>query len=237
MNLTKKMERLVTKETVALLKRIGAIAEERGERAFLVGGPVRDLLLGAKNVDLDIVIVGDAIGVGRVLAAELGGRITAYKKYGTCTVKKADTLKIDLATARRETYKAPAALPAVKRGTLKDDLRRRDFTVNAMAVSLSSRDFGELVDLSGGLMDLKRKTLRVMHDRSFIDDPTRIFRAVRFEERLGFHIAPGTERLIKRAVKSGVIKRLESRRIRNELMLMMKEEKARGMAKRLGEII
>jgi tRNA nucleotidyltransferase (CCA-adding enzyme) len=223
MNLTKRMKEQFPERVMALLERIGALAASQGARAYLVGGPVRDLILGVDNLDLDITVEGDAMALGRQLAHQLGSRIYSYKKYLTCTVKGRD-FKIDFATARKESYEKPAAMPKVKPGTLRDDLRRRDFTINAMAVSLSPRDFGALIDPFGGLRDLGGKIVRVMHGRSFVDDPTRIFRAIRFSGRLGFRMDPRTLSLARSAVAHGMTDRLENYRIHNELNLIMKEK-------------
>lgn len=206
-----------------LLRRIGDHANARGYKAFIVGGIVRDIILGVKNIDLDIVIEGDAIKLGEELAKELDAKIVTHKMFGTCTVTMKDALKIDLATARKEKYAHPAALPMVEFSSLKNDLSRRDFTINAMAASINGKDFGRLIDLFGGRRDLAKGIIRLMHDKSFIDDPTRIFRAVRFESRPGFSIEPKTLRLAKAAVKKGMFAKLSKYRVKNEIALIEKE--------------
>ena len=207
----------VDKNIMRLLKRIGDLANSMRYTAFLVGGTVRDLILGKESLDLDITVEGDAIKLGELLAKELDGTLVAHKMFGTCSLALKGKLKIDFATARRETYEHPGALPKVEPSSLKDDLARRDFTINAMAVSLNKKDFGKLVDLFGGRRDLARGVIRVMHDKSFIDDPTRIFRAVRFGERLRFAIDRRTLRLIESAIKKGMLDKLSKYRINKEL--------------------
>src|SRR3954447_10430159 len=155
--------------------------------AWLVGGAVRDLLLGAASVDLDVAIEGDAREVARELAARLGGEAVEHERFGTATVR-ADALTVDLASPRRESYAHPGALPEVEPAPLDEDLARRDFTVNAMAAALDSERLGELRDPHGGRGDLEAGVIRVLHPKSFIDDPTRLLRAVRYEARFGFRM-------------------------------------------------
>lgn len=223
LNLSNKMSKLLPRDMIRMAKRIGALANSLGFTAFLVGGVVRDIILGTKNLDLDIVVEGDAIKTGSILAKELGAALVVHRRFGTCTVITKKRLRIDLATARKETYEAPAALPTVEFSSLKDDLIRRDFTINAMAISLNKKSFGQLVDFFNGRRDLGRGRIRVMHDGSFIDDPTRIFRAVRFEQRLGFAIDSYTADLIKHAVNKEMFTKVEPQRIRDEVVLILKE--------------
>ena len=236
LNLAKKMASLLPRDIVALLKKIGRISNAAGYSAFVVGGLVRDLILGARNLDLDIVVEGEAIALGHALARELGATIVVHKKFGTCSVVTKEHLKIDLATARRETYEKPAALPTVEFGPLKDDLIRRDFTINAMAVSINRESFGQLIDFFGGRRDLAHGRIKVMHDGSFIDDPTRIFRAVRFEQRFGFAIDHHTEELIKNALEQSMFERVEPQRIRDELVLILKEREPLKAVRRMAEL-
>ena len=207
----------INKNTTHLLKRIGARANSMGYKAFLVGGTVRDLILGVKNLDLDIVVEGAAIKLGEKLSEEFGGTLVAHKQFGTCTLTLKNKLKIDFATARRETYEKPAALPDVRPSSLKNDLARRDFTINAMAISINKDDFGRFIDPFGGRRDLARGVIKVLHKGSFIDDPTRIFRAARFESRPGFSIETKTLRLMKSAIKKGMLAKLSKYRIKKEL--------------------
>ncbi|MFH1997019.1 MAG: hypothetical protein ABIJ27_08555 [Candidatus Omnitrophota bacterium] len=226
-NARKALARVLPEGIVKLLARVGTKAVGAGAGAYAVGGMVRDAILNRKNIDLDIVITGDAVSLGRTLAKDLRGSVVAHNRFKTAAVvfeREKKRYKIDLATARKEYYARPAALPEVSRGTLRDDCARRDFTINAMAVDLNPGRFGRLIDHCGGMDDIRRGTVRVMHDRSFSDDPTRIFRAVRFEQRYGFSIERHTGTLMKRAIRSGAIARTSKDRIRNELVLILKED-------------
>jgi tRNA nucleotidyltransferase (CCA-adding enzyme) len=235
-NLSKKMSAILPKEIVALLRRIGRMSNSEGCSAFIVGGIVRDLILGKKNLDLDIVAEGEAIKLGNSLARELGATIVVHKKFGTCTLYTKDKLKIDIATARREVYEKPAALPTVQFSSLKEDLIRRDFTINAMAVSVNPGSFGQLIDFFGGERDLSRGRIKVLHDGSFIDDPTRIFRAVRFEARFAFAIDHRTGELIKNALDASMFDKVEPQRIRDELVLILKEPEGLRAIRRMAEL-
>lgn len=235
-NLSKKMSAILPKNIMKLLKDIGLLANSLGYSAFVVGGLVRDVMLGTKNLDLDIVIEGDAVKMGHALAKKLSAAIVVHKRFGTCSVITKEKLKIDLATARKETYERPAALPTVEFSSLKEDLLRRDFTINAMAVSLNKNSFGQLIDFFNGEKDLGAGRIKVMHDGSFIDDPTRIFRAVRFETRLGFTIEPHTAELIKTAIKKEMFIIVEPQRIRDELILILKEESRFRALERMAEL-
>ena len=170
--------------------------------AYLVGGAVRDLLRGAEAVDLDLAVEVDARSVGRTLADRLGGVVREHERFGTATVRAPD-LSFDLATTRTEIYDQPGALPRVAAAPLSEDLRRRDFTVNAMAVALAGDDLGHLYDPHGGLADLEAGWVRILHPRSFLDDPTRLLRAIRYETRLGFRMDSDTERAARAAVAEG----------------------------------
>ena len=207
-----------------ILNEIGAQADKNNIRAFVVGGFVRDLLLQLKDLDIDIVIEADAVKFAGTLGKEWGVDLIIHKGFKTAAIKK-DGFKIDLVTARKEYYKRPGSLPEIKPATIKEDLFRRDFTINAMAISLNKDNFGELVDFYNGMHDLKVKNIRVLHNKSFIDDPTRIFRAIRFQERLGFKIEPYTQRLIKDAIILKVIEKLKPQRIKKEMDLILEEPK------------
>ena len=222
-NLSKKMSGLLSRRILSLLRKIGIIADQERYPAFIVGGLVRDLVMGRPNIDLDVVVEGEGIAFADRLVKKLGGTLVVHQRFGTASVYMKDGLKIDVATARKELYKAPAALPTVESSILKNDLSRRDFTINAMAVSLNRASFGQLIDFFGGERDLEHGRIRVMHDSSFIDDPTRIFRAVRFEQRFGFTIEGHTEDLIKHAIREKMFNRTEKQRIREELILILKE--------------
>jgi tRNA nucleotidyltransferase (CCA-adding enzyme) len=233
-NLTDKIEKNLPAELVALIKQAAATAASKTLPLYLVGGIVRDLLLGQPNFDLDLVVEGDAIGLAKEIAEKVEGKLTVHKMFNTAKIVL-DKWTIDIAMARTETYARPGTLPVVAPGTLKTDLFRRDFTINAMAVSLNTDNYGELMDLYGGLNDLKKKYIRILHEKSFIDDATRIWRAVRYEQRLGFQIEPGTLKLLKRDVAQ--LKTVGGYRLRRELELVLKEkepEKALVRADGLG---
>jgi tRNA nucleotidyltransferase (CCA-adding enzyme) len=235
-NLAEKIEKSFPVELAALVNNAVAIAGERKQPLYLVGGIVRDLLLGQTNqaFDLDIVVEGDAIRLAGEFAEKVGGKLVAHLMFNTAKIELGKWT-IDIAMARTETYARPGALPAVTSGTLKTDLFRRDFTINAMAISLNPDNYGELIDLYGGLKDLNNKSIRVLHDRSFIDDATRIWRAVRYEQRLGFQIEPETLSLLKRDLP--LMKTVGGYRLRHELELVLKEkapEKALLRADELG---
>jgi tRNA nucleotidyltransferase (CCA-adding enzyme) len=203
---------------------------------YLVGGTVRDLLLGEDGFDVDVAVEGDAIAVARALARELGGRYTAHEKFGTAIVQYGDSDRIDVVTTRTEFYDAPGALPTVERASIREDLLRRDFTINAMAVSLRPADLGRLVDPFGGRADLEQRVIRVLHNLSFIDDPTRIFRAVRYESRFGFTMDEHTVRLVHGCVEMGLVGDLSSARLRDELVALLEDSGASVGIARLGEL-
>jgi len=222
-NVTPILETRLPENARQLLQKLGAVAEDIGMPAYLVGGIVRDLLLGRPNLDLDIVVEGDAIELAHKLAEILGAEVKAHERFGTAKLRMPDGSKVDLATARTESYAHPGALPEVEHSSIEDDLRRRDFTINAMAVRIGFTRFGELLDPFNGRRDLSSRTIRVMHNLSFVEDPTRIIRAARFEVRLGFHMDNHTESLALEAVQSGVLNRLTPDRLRRELLLCMAE--------------
>ncbi len=181
-------------------KMLGVKAERLGFNAYLVGGGVRDLLLKQKSFDLDIVVQGDAILLAKALVLGFESRLVTYPQFGTATVKFPNGVVLDFASARSEHYPHPGALPIVKKGLLKEDLSRRDFTINALAVSLNPDCFGQLEDFYGGHEDLKNKKVRILHSKSFIDDPTRILRALRFASRFNFQLEANTLQLLKDAL-------------------------------------
>jgi tRNA nucleotidyltransferase (CCA-adding enzyme) len=203
--------------------------------AYLVGGAVRDLLRGSAHVDLDVVVEGDALSVARTVAEKLAGEALEHDRFGTATVS-APELRVDMATARRERYPAPGALPEVDRAPLADDLGRRDFTINAMAASLSGEDVGALHDPHGGRADLDAGVVRVLHDRSFTDDPTRLLRALRYEARLGGRLDPETERLAREAIADGALGTVSGKRIRDELLDLLREPEAPAALERMREL-
>jgi tRNA nucleotidyltransferase (CCA-adding enzyme) len=217
------------------LQEIGAMADAMDTSAYLVGGLVRDLLLGHTNLDVDIAVEGDGMAFARCVADRYGAGLKIFEKFATALVVFPDGFKLDVATARCESYAHPTALPTVKPSSIKDDLYRRDFTINALAIRLNVRRFGELVDFYGGLRDLEHKVIRVLHARSFVDDPTRVFRAIRFEQRFGFRIEKHTLTLLKQAAASDLVHRLSGPRLRNELMRLLSEQAPIRAIRRMAE--
>jgi tRNA nucleotidyltransferase (CCA-adding enzyme) len=207
-----------------LLIEFGRVGDELGVSVYAVGGFVRDLLMRVENLDVDIVVEGDGIKLAETFEKKFSCRIRTHKKFGTAIILFPDGLKIDVATARLEVYDSPAALPTVESGSIKMDLYRRDFTINTLAIQLNPKGFGELIDFFGGVRDIKEKVIRVLHNLSFVEDPTRVFRAIRFEQRLGFQIGKHTQSLMKNSVKMGFMGRLSGGRILSELILILQEE-------------
>ncbi len=219
-----------------LLRVAGRLADREGVSLFVVGGFVRDLLLGIENLDLDLVVEGDGIAFARLLAADQKARVKTHDRFGTAVLILPDGFKLDVATARTEYYEYPTALPTVERSSIKKDLYRRDFTINALAVRLNEHRFGELLDFYGGQRDLKDKTIRVLHSLSFVEDPTRVFRAIRFEVRFGFQLGKDTLALIKGAVKMDLFRRLSGHRLLEELRLLFSEREPKLAVKRLADL-
>jgi len=195
-------------------------------RAYLVGGAVRDLLLGREGEDFDVVVEGNGLELARRLGAATGARVHTHEPFMTAVLHLPDGHRLDITTARTEFYRSPAALPQVASSALRQDLYRRDFTINAMAIALSPESWGDLLDFFGGQRDLERRQLRVLHSLSFLDDPTRAIRAVRFATRLGFELAAETAHLIRVAVSEGVFTRLSGERLRDELAELLDEGRA-----------
>ena len=220
-NLAGAIEKRLPAEMVDFLHQAGEVAQKGGQGLYLVGGIVRDLLLERGNLDLDLVVEGDAIALARALADSKQGEITVHPSFGTAKVRR-DKWSVDIATARSETYARPGALPAVKPDSIGNDLFRRDFTINAMAVELNKDSYGKLLDLYGGRDDLEHKLVRVLHEKSFIDDATRLWRGLRYEQRLGFHLEPDTLKLVKRDIP--MVDTISGDRIRHELELVLREE-------------
>lgn len=218
-----------------ILKECGEVADRLGYNAYLVGGLVRDILLKRENLDVDVVVEGDGIHFAHEYARDKQVRVRSHKKFGTAVLIFPDGFKIDVATARVEYYESPAAPPVVEISSLKMDLFRRDFTVNTLAIRLNKKDFGTLIDHFGGQQDLKEKVIRVLHNLSFIEDPTRIIRAIRFEQRFGFTIGKLTLALIKNAIRIECFKNLSGRRLFLELKLLLMEENAKKAIERMDE--
>lgn len=225
----------LSKPMIQLLQQIGEVADELHYNVFAVGGFVRDLLLKKRNLDLDVVVEGDGLIFAKHLAARLGGRYRTHERFSTAMVLMPDGFKIDIATARLEYYEYPAALPTVELSSIKLDLYRRDFTINAMAVQLNPKQFGTLIDFFNCQNDLKHKEIKVLHNLSFVEDPSRIFRAIRFEKRMGFTMAPHTARLIRNAVKMKLFGKATDTRFFSEIRLIFSEENPIPAIQRLAE--
>jgi len=218
--LTERLPRGIT----GILKDLGKIADEIDVNAYLVGGLVRDVILKRKNLDVDIVIEGNGIQFAKSFAEHAGAKLRSYPRFGTAVVIMPDGFKLDIATARIEHYESPAAPPEVMLSTLKRDLFRRDFTINTLAVHLNKAQYGSLVDYFGGMRDIKERSIRVLHNLSFVEDPTRILRAIRFEQRFGFKIGKLTESLIQNAIDIHCFENLSGQRFFSELRLLLTEE-------------
>ena len=228
-------ERPVTQSVTRLLREVAppwvahilgvvcTVARAHETPTYLVGGAVRDLLLERANEDVDLVVEGDAIRLARDLAQRLDARCHAHEPFMTAVLSLPDGHSVDVVSARTEFYHTPAALPEVATSLIRQDLYRRDFTINALAIALDGDRFGRLIDFFGGRRDLSRREIRVLHSLSFIDDPTRAIRAVRYARRLGFTIAPDTRHLIRTAVEEGVFDRLSGHRLRRELEQLLAE--------------
>ncbi|MDI6786465.1 MAG: CBS domain-containing protein, partial [bacterium] len=224
-NLKYLMEKKISYGILNLFKKIGEISYKMDYNAYIVGGFVRDFLLGVENYDLDIVIEGDGISFSYEVASYFNARVKAHKKFNTAVIIFPNGFKLDVVTARVESYEYPGALPKVDKGSIKEDLKRRDFTINAMAIQLNAPYYGDLIDFFGGKRDLEKRKIRVLHSLSFLDDPTRIFRAIRFEKRLNFHIEETTESFIKKAIRESLYNNLSPQRVKEEIILILSEEK------------
>lgn len=229
---------LIPSEKQTLLSNIASQAASLNMPCYVVGGFVRDLLLGKPINDLDIIVEGDAIKLGKKLVEVYGGKLTPHFKFHTAIWHLPENFNLqpatlDLITARKETYEKPGALPTVTPSKIEDDLRRRDFTINAMAIRLDGEAFGEILDPLEGQADLKQRVIRVLHPQSFIDDPTRIFRAIRYEVRYGFSMDAMTLDLVNsEALK--ILHSLSGERLRHELDLFFDEDQAVEMIWRAG---
>ncbi len=219
-NLSTKITEQLPKELVGFMRVAGEVAQKKGQKLYLVGGVVRDLLLERANFDLDLVLEGDAINLARELANIKQGKVTAHPHFGTAKLQWANW-SVDLTTARSETYPKPCVLPTVKPASIKEDLFRRDFTINTMALELNPSRYGQLLDLYGGRDDLEHKLVRVLHDKSFVDDATRIWRGLRYEQRLNFQLESATLQLLKRDIS--YLDAISGDRMRHELELILKE--------------
>jgi tRNA nucleotidyltransferase (CCA-adding enzyme) len=232
-NLANKIERKLPTELVYFLKQAGKLAKSRGENVYLVGGIVRDLLLDKSNLDIDLVVEGDAVALAQRLIDNEPVKITVHHRFNTAKLQWHEW-NVDLASARSESYARPGALPTIKPGKLGDDLFRRDFTINAMAIELNPEGYGRLIDLYSCQNDLRQGLLRILHQRSFIDDSTRIWRCLRYEQRLGFQLEPDTLRLLKRDID--MLDTISGDRIRYELECVLKEQIPEKVLQRAEEL-
>lgn len=235
-NVTELMAKSLPVNIRDLLGQISYLADKLGCAVFAVGGFVRDLLMGVENLDIDLVVEGDGIAFARNLAEFLCGRVRIHDKFGTAMVILPDNFRVDVATARTEYYEYPAALPKVEVSSLKQDLYRRDFTINAMAITLSEKNFGSLVDYFGGRRDLEEGIIRVLYNLSFVEDPTRILRAVRFEQRYNFNIESQTLNLAQGAIRTRMLAKLSADRVREELKHILAEYSPMGAIRRMNEL-
>jgi len=228
------IERALPAPLLEVIQQASQTASQMGYSLYFVGGFVRDLLLGTPTLDIDLVVEGDAIKLARRLSRQIGGRVRSHARFGTAKLIFDET-HIDFVAARTEFYEHPTALPQVERSSIKLDLHRRDFTINTLAIRLDSEHYGELLDFYGGEQDLNNGLIRVLHSLSFVEDPTRMLRAARLEQRLGFKIEERTEELIGNAL--GLLDRVSGERIRHELCLILQEaepEKGLGRLEELG---
>jgi len=249
-NLAPRLEATLPEVRLALLNKIAQVATDQKSALYIVGGFVRDLLLDIPSQDFDLVVEGDAISLAKSVQKEYGGRITSHNRFGTAkwfidkdqltilgsTKKLRESLPeaLDFISARTEFYTHPSALPTVERGSIKLDLHRRDFTINTLALRLDGHHYGELFDYWGGLADLKNKLVKVLHSLSFVDDPTRILRAVRYEQRYEFQLDERTQELLLEAKE--LLRRVSGDRLRHDLDRIFDEEKAAQMMDRLHEL-
>jgi tRNA nucleotidyltransferase (CCA-adding enzyme) len=239
-DIAEKIEAALPGPLLDLLQRASELAQQMGYPLYVVGGFVRDLLLGEPNLDMDLVVEGDAIRLARRLARQIGARSRSHKRFGTAKIilegrqEEYGIPSLDFASARLEFYAHSAALPEVESSSIKADLHRRDFTINTLAIRLDSDHYGKLLDFYGGERDLSEGLVRVLHSLSFIEDPTRILRAVRFEQRLGFQIEPRTEELIENALP--MLARVTGERIRHELYLILRERRPELALGRLDDL-
>ena len=232
-NLSARLKEYLPKYILELIINAGNMAQAQEQRLFLVGGIVRDILLNQPNSDIDLIVEGDAVKLAMELARVNQVKMIVHHRFRTARLNFSD-FNFDLATSRKESYSKPGALPIVEPGIIMDDLQRRDFSVNAMAINIMPGDFGELIDLYGGLSDIDKRIIRILHSGSFIDDATRMFRAIRYEQRLGFIIDKGTLNLLQGDL--AMIDTIGGDRLRHELELILREEFPERILSRADEL-
>ncbi|MDD2351978.1 MAG: CBS domain-containing protein [Candidatus Caldatribacteriota bacterium] len=235
-NIKNLIQKYFPRDILEILYYIGKTGDELGYSVFMVGGIVRDLFLGIPSLDLDIVIEEDALKFARYFSNKLKGKIRSHQKFKTAVVVLPSGLKIDFASARREFYEFPAALPKVEFASIKKDLYRRDFTINAMAIQLNEDKFARLLDFFGGKRDLESKKIRILYSLSFTEDPARIIRAIRFEQRYDFTIEQSTEKFLKKAIKEGLLSKIRKKRLSEEFFILLHEKKPVKVLKRMDEL-
>ena len=230
------MNKHLAPRVLQVLRDLGRVGDRLDLPVYAVGGFVRDLLLYSENHDIDVTVEGDGILFAEAFAAEFVCRSKSHEKFGTAVIVFPDGFKVDVASTRLEYYVSPGALPTVERSSLKMDLYRRDFTINTLAIRLNGAEFGLLIDYFGAHRDLQDRLIRVLHNLSFVEDPTRVFRAIRFEQRLDFHIAKHTENLIKNAVKMDFLEKLGGKRLLTELVHILREKEPLKAVERMASL-
>ncbi len=223
-------------QLVEVLVQAGETARQLNMKVYCVGGFVRDLFLHVPNYDLDLVVEGSGEMLAKELARRIHGRTRVHERFGTAIIILPDGNKIDVATARTEFYEFPAALPEVEKSSIREDLYRRDFTINTLAICLNPGSFGQLIDYFGGRQDIENGCIRILYNLSFVEDPTRILRAIRFEQRYNFKIEPDTLRFAQDAITRRLLRKLSYKRILQELMLILSERNPLPALTRMGEI-
>ncbi len=235
-DLLNRMKNNLAPKILRMLRDFGRTGDELNLKLYAVGGFVRDLLLGVANLDIDLTVEGDGILFAETFAAAFGCRVKSHHKFGTATIVFPDGTKIDVASTRHEYYDSPGVLPTVERSSLKMDLYRRDFTINTFAIALAAGEFGRLIDFFAARRDLQAKSIRVLHNLSFVEDPTRVFRGIRFEQRLGFRMATHTENLIKNSIKMNFLEKLGGRRLFAELVHIFEEREPQHAVERMAAL-
>ena len=234
-NIAYKIKKNLPPDIYILLEKIGLLAQQLNFSAYIVGGFVRDLIMNEKNLDIDIVIEGNGITFAKEFAKLVKGKVATHEKFNTATIMLPNKYKFDVATARQEYYEIPGSLPSVELSSIKQDLYRRDFSINTLAIKLNN-NFGDLLDYFGGLKDIRDKKIRVLHTLSFIEDPTRIFRAIRFAVKFDFEMGKQTEKLIKNALELNLLNQVDKKRLFTELFLILKEKEASRSIEKLNKL-
>ncbi|NMB41552.1 MAG: CCA tRNA nucleotidyltransferase [Firmicutes bacterium] len=235
-NLTRQINTILSKELQALIYFLGRCSQRGSYKIYAVGGFVRDLLLGRENNDIDLVVDGSAVDFARSVLEIMPGTLRCYERFGTATLTLPRGTVFDMVTARKEFYAAPGALPTVEQSTLRNDLFRRDFTINTMACALNPLEFGKFYNFFGGLKDLREGIIRVLYKLSFIDDPLRIIRAIRFEQRFGFRIEKESFSLLKKAIENRAWEKISKERLYKEVRLVFREPKPSKVLARFAEL-